>query len=89
MLILGSVPLDAFVLSGLTCAQEMGADIIVDISKEDPLKVVLENSKGEGADAVCECAGVADSLDSCWEAVRRGGTLTASGNLSWKDSYGL
>jgi L-iditol 2-dehydrogenase len=43
------------------------------------LKVILENSKGEGADAVCECAGVVESLDLCWEAVRRGGTLMPVG----------
>jgi L-iditol 2-dehydrogenase len=63
----------------LKCAKQMGADIVVDISKEDPVKVVLEDSKGEGADAVCECAGVVESLDICWEAVRRGGTLMPVG----------
>jgi len=63
----------------LACARELGADVVVDISKEDPLEIVRHYSKGEGADAVYECAGAAASLDMCWEAVRRGGTLMPVG----------
>jgi L-iditol 2-dehydrogenase len=63
----------------LACARELGADVVVNISKEDPLEIVRHYSKGEGADAVYECAGAAASLDMCWEAVRRGGTLMPVG----------
>jgi L-iditol 2-dehydrogenase len=63
----------------LACAKNMGADVVVDISKQDPLEVIRDYSGGEGADTVYECAGVAGSLDMCWEAVRRGGTLVPLG----------
>jgi L-iditol 2-dehydrogenase len=63
----------------LACAKSMGADVVVDISKQDPLEIVHDYSRGEGADTVYECAGVAASLDMCWEAVRRGGTLMPVG----------
>ena len=38
-----------------------------------------EASTNEGADLVYECSGVANSLDLCWEAVRREGTLAQVG----------
>lgn len=63
----------------LACAKRMGADVVIDISKENPLEVVSELTKGEGADSAYECAGVVNSLDICWEAVRRGGTLMPVG----------
>ncbi len=63
----------------LQCAKEMGADVVVDISREDPLEIVRHYSRGLGADVVYECAGVASSLDMCWEAVKREGTLVPVG----------
>jgi L-iditol 2-dehydrogenase len=63
----------------LACAKKMGADVVVDISKQDPVQAVLQYSGGEGADVVYECAGVAGSLDACWNAVRKGGTLMPVG----------
>ena len=63
----------------LALARQLGADLIVDSSKEDLLAIVRELTQNEGADLVYECAGVASSLDLCWEAVKRGGTLTQVG----------
>ena len=63
----------------LVCAKEMGADEVVDISREDPLEIVRHCSHGLGADVVYECAGVASSLDMCWEAIKREGTLVPVG----------
>jgi L-iditol 2-dehydrogenase len=63
----------------LVCAKEMGADVVVDISREDPLEAVRRYSSGVGADLVYECAGVASSLNMCWEAVKREGTLVPVG----------
>ena len=66
----------------LVCAKERGADVVVDISRENPLEVVHHYSHGVGADVVYECAGVAASLDMCWEAVKREGTLVPVGIYS-------
>ena len=63
----------------LTLAEELGADVVVDSSTEDLVGIVGRLSDGEGADLVYECSGVANSLDLCWAAVRREGTLAQVG----------
>jgi len=63
----------------LALAKELGADLVVDNSKDDLLGIVRSLTQGEGADLVYECSGVANSLDLCWEAVRREGTLAQVG----------
>ena len=65
--------------SRLALAKNLGADFVVDSSKEDLLEIVGGLSNGEGVDLVYECSGVARSLDLCWEAVRREGTLAQVG----------
>ena len=65
--------------SRLTLAKELGADLVVDSSSEDLVGIVGRLSNGEGADLVYECTGVANSLDLCWAAVRREGTLAQVG----------
>lgn len=63
----------------LARAKDLGADTVVDVSRENPLDFVLSHSRGEGADVVYECAGVAASLALCWEAVKKEGTLVPLG----------
>jgi L-iditol 2-dehydrogenase len=63
----------------LACARELGADVVVNVDKENLLDVVLDLSGGRGADIVYECAGAADSLATCWQAVRKEGTLMPLG----------
>jgi L-iditol 2-dehydrogenase len=63
----------------LTLAQEMGADAVVDVSRENLAEVVREHNNGEGADVVYECAGAAASLEACWGAIRNEGTLVPLG----------
>lgn len=57
----------------------LGANAVVNIEKEDLQAVVREWSGGMGADVVFECAGTASSLEACWEAVRKQGTLVPLG----------
>ncbi|OGO35469.1 MAG: hypothetical protein A2147_04750 [Chloroflexi bacterium RBG_16_57_8] len=63
----------------LACARRLGADHVVDVSKEDVVDVVRQTTGGAGADVVVECAGVADSLHVCFQSVRRGGTIVQVG----------
>lgn len=63
----------------LALAKTLGVDAVVNISKDNALDVVLSDTGGEGADLVYECAGAPASLDLCWAAVRRGGTLVPLG----------
>lgn len=63
----------------LALAKTLGVDAVVNISKDNALDVVLSDTAGEGADLVYECAGAPASLDLCWGAVRKGGTLVPLG----------
>jgi L-iditol 2-dehydrogenase len=65
--------------SRLALARKLGADIVVDSSSEDVLGIVRGLTRGEGADLVYECSGVAQSLDLCWEGVSREGTIAQVG----------
>jgi len=62
----------------LALALDLGADLIVDGSRQDLLKII-RRERPQGADLVFECAGAAESLDLCWEAVRKGGTVVQVG----------
>ncbi len=63
----------------LALAKTLGADAVVDVTRENLLEVVGDYSQGEGVDLAYECAGVAGSLDACWDAVRNQGTLVPLG----------
>lgn len=63
----------------LACARELGAEVAVDVSREDPLEAVRSLTGGRGADLVYECAGAEASLEFCWKAVRKEGTLVPLG----------
>jgi L-iditol 2-dehydrogenase len=65
--------------SRLALAKNLGADMVVDVSTEDLPGIIAGLTDGEGADLVYECSGVAQSLDLCWTAVRREGTLAQVG----------
>jgi L-iditol 2-dehydrogenase len=57
----------------------MGSDFVVDISKEDIVQAAQQATGGAGVDVAIECAGVPDSLRTCLQAVRRGGTIVQVG----------
>ncbi len=63
----------------LECARQIGIHEVVNVDERDPLEAVRELTNGRGADIVFECAGVVESLATCWEAVRKGGTLVPVG----------
>ena len=63
----------------LECARRIGIDEVVNLDERDPLETVRELTDGRGADIVFECAGVAESLATCWQAVRKEGTLVPVG----------
>ncbi len=63
----------------LELAQILGADVVVDSSREELPEVVKSLSEGDGADLAYECAGATASLDLCLDAVRKGGTVVQAG----------
>jgi L-iditol 2-dehydrogenase len=63
----------------LACAKHLGADVVVNVAQEDLVEVVRQYTGGEGADLVYECSGTAGSLEACWKAVKKEGTLAPVG----------
>lgn len=64
----------------LQLAKRLGADIIVDFEKSDPVKEVLALTGGIGADEVVECSGAADSPRKACEMVKKAGKIAMVAN---------
>lgn len=63
----------------LGVAREVGADLTVDVSKENLLEILLDMTDGHGVDVAIECGGAAESSAQCIDAVRKGGQITQMG----------
>jgi len=62
------------VLDGkLRIAKNLGADFIINMNKEDPVKIVKELTNGIGADVVVEAAGSEASFNAASEMIRHNG----------------
>jgi L-iditol 2-dehydrogenase len=65
----------------LAQAQEVGADRVVDPTKESLAAVVREQSQGEGADAIIVAAPVHEAQEEALELAGRGGRINFFGGL--------
>ena len=63
----------------LKMAEDWGADVTINVEKEDPRANILEMSNNEGADVVFEASGSGASAQACLRYVRRGGCYTQIG----------
>jgi L-iditol 2-dehydrogenase len=63
----------------LDLAARLGADIIVDVSEQDPVQVVRGLGDGLGAHLVIDAAGVPPAIKQSLEIVRRNGWITKVG----------
>lgn len=63
----------------LATAQRLGADLVVDAGKEDPVKVARSLGDGRGVDVAIECIGMPDTLNHAIRATRGGGTAVMVG----------
>ncbi|MCP4707000.1 MAG: alcohol dehydrogenase catalytic domain-containing protein [Planctomycetes bacterium] len=63
----------------LALAKELGADVAVDVSKDDVGEIVMELSKGAGADIVLECSGAEKAAQMGLDLLRRQGKYTQIG----------
>lgn len=62
------------VLDGkLELAKRLGADIVINSSKENPVEAVMALTNGIGADVVVEAAGTAESYNMCSEIIKHNG----------------
>jgi threonine dehydrogenase-like Zn-dependent dehydrogenase len=69
----------------LELAKELGADVTIDVTEEDPLARVLEVTGGAGVDVVLDCtagAGTTPVLLGIDALKRRAGTMVVQGELA-------
>lgn len=76
---------DRVILSGtrdsrLEVGRQLGADFIVNVTRENLLNRVMDITRGKGADSVLECAGSLTSMQEALECVKRGGRI---GIVAW------
>jgi L-iditol 2-dehydrogenase len=59
----------------LESAGKLGADVLVDIQKQDPVEGVRAANEGAGVDEVFECSGSEGTLNQAIRMVRQGGKI--------------
>jgi threonine 3-dehydrogenase len=60
-------------------AKKMGADLVVDPTREDPVGAVLQATDGHGAEVVLEMSGVPKAIDQGTRMLARGGRMSLLG----------
>jgi L-iditol 2-dehydrogenase len=64
----------------LEIGKKLGADVVVNVKRENLARRVAEVTSGKGADSVLECAGGPSSMQEALESVKRGGRI---GVVAW------
>ena len=68
----------------LVMAQRMGADVIIDYKKTDPIAEILRLTEGRGVDVAIEALGTQQTFESCLRVLKPGGVLSSLGVYSGK-----
>ena len=63
-------------------ARRMGADVVIDASKQDPVQEILRLTGGRGVDASIEALGTQATFEAALRVLRPGGTLSSLGVYS-------
>jgi threonine dehydrogenase-like Zn-dependent dehydrogenase len=66
----------------LAMARRMGADHVVDASREDPVEAIARITGGRGVDAAIEALGTQATFEAALRVLRPGGTLSSLGVYS-------
>jgi L-iditol 2-dehydrogenase len=61
--------------SRLEMGKKLGADHVVNVSREDPVEAVMRLTGGKGVSYVLECSGAANALNEAGRMVNRGGRI--------------
>jgi 2-desacetyl-2-hydroxyethyl bacteriochlorophyllide A dehydrogenase len=59
----------------LELGRQLGADYVINVTKEDPVQAVRRHNGGKGVDYVIECSGAPQSLNEAVKMVNRGGKI--------------
>ncbi|MFD0679678.1 MULTISPECIES: zinc-dependent alcohol dehydrogenase [unclassified Paenibacillus] len=63
----------------LQLARKLGADVVVDVMKEDLNAVIESETHGQGVDVAVECAGAGSSITACLRSLKKKGKLIQVG----------
>jgi L-iditol 2-dehydrogenase len=63
----------------LSVAKQIGADVVINFEKEDPVARVMEITGGLGADEILECSGAAVTPMQSIDCVKKGGKIDLIG----------
>jgi L-iditol 2-dehydrogenase len=64
----------------LELAQQLGADIVVNVAEQDPVSVAQQAADGLGAHVTFEAVGITPTVQQALEVTRIGGNITWIGN---------
>ena len=73
----------------LAMAKRLGADIVVDYTRVDPVDEIMRITHGQAADVAIEALGTQQTFESCLRVLKPGGTLSSLGVYSGKLSLPL
>lgn len=71
----------------LALAARFGADVTVNITAEDAVERVMQETDGLGCDVVFEASGAPAALASTWKYVKNGGAIVNVGNAGGEVPY--
>ena len=60
-------------------AKKMGADIVIDFNKDDPVGSIMDITGGRGADVSIEAIGLQETFQNCIKSTKVGGTVSSLG----------
>jgi alcohol dehydrogenase len=66
----------------LEIARRMGADQVIDASREDPVQAIMKLTDGRGVDVAIEALGTQATFEAALRVLRPGGTLSSLGVYS-------
>ncbi|WP_198083480.1 NAD(P)-dependent alcohol dehydrogenase [Variovorax sp. E3] len=66
----------------LETSKRLGADVVIDASKVDPVQEILRLTNGRGVDAAIEALGTQATFEAALRVLRPGGTLSSLGVYS-------
>jgi threonine dehydrogenase-like Zn-dependent dehydrogenase len=66
----------------LEIARAMGADVVVDFQKSDPVDEIMRITNGRGVDVAIEALGLQSTFEACLKVLKPGGTLSSLGVYS-------
>jgi len=65
-------------------SKQLGADMVIDHRKADPVEAIRDLTQGRGVDVAIEALGTPGTFEACLRVLRPGGTLSSLGVYSGK-----